>query len=152
MRKLKRRAFLFALALSVPIAAGLILATEHPSESAQPLPPMLTAEELKQFEILQAADVTGNAAAVSPAPAISYDQAIAIAAKHLGRATTNVRVLHGSAKPIHDQAARSVWIVMFAGGTVPALGPKNSHTPRPMRFAAVEVDDATGEVPTWFMS
>jgi hypothetical protein len=111
---------------------------------------MLTADELKQFEISQVSDVTDDPSAVANVP-ISYAQAVDIASKHLGRPSTNVRVLHGSARAIHALPEQSVWIVLFAGGNLPALGPGSALTPRPLRFAAVEIDDKTGEVLTWFM-
>ena len=146
MRKLTgREAILGVVVASVAVFA---IVTARPSDSAQ-LPPMFTSDELTQFEISQVADVTDQPTAV--ASSVGYAQAVAIASAHLGRPSTNVRVLHGSAKPIHALPERSVWIVMFAGGNLPALGPGSAASPRALRFAAVEIDDATGEILTWFM-
>ncbi len=150
MRKLVRLYMAPAALIAALAASAIVLQSQ--SISAEPMPPMLTASELARFQIAEVQDVTGNPSAVSPTPPITYAQAVDIAAKKLGRPATNVRVLHGSAKAIHDMPTQPVWIVMFTGGTVPALGPKNSFTPRPLRFAAVMIDDATGDVMTWFMT
>jgi hypothetical protein len=154
MRKLGR-AHLIAAGLVLGFGVAVLIATANASTvmSAQPLPPMLTPQQMTVFEITQALDVSSNPGALTVPPVVSSSQAIDIASRHLGRSQTNVRLLHALAKPIHEYPARSVWIVMFAGGALPVLGPAgNTITPRPMQFAAVEVDDTTGEVLTWFMN
>ena len=154
MRKLSRGHLLAGGLLAGLAVVGLVATAAAPqAASAQPLSPMLTARELSMFEISQALDVTSNPGALTVAPVVSSSQAIDIASKHLGRAQANVRLLHALAKPIHENPVRSVWIVMFAGGNLPILGPAaNTISPRPLRFAAVEVDDTTGDVLTWFMN
>jgi hypothetical protein len=149
MRELRTSA---ALGLTIAALATLsIVALARPSASAAPLPPMMTADELKQFGIVQVADVTDDPSVVAP-PALPSAQAIDLAAKHLGRSDRNVRLLHGSAKPIYEQPARSVWIVLFTGGNLPVLGPPGASRPVvPIRFTGVELDDQSGEVLTWFM-
>lgn len=138
--------------LTVAALATLsILVFARPSASALPLPPMMTADEMTQFGIVQVTDVTDDPGVVAP-PALSSAQAIDLAAKHLSRSDRNVRLLHGSAKPIHEQPARSVWIVLFTGGNLPVLGPSGASRPIvPIRFTGVELDDRSGEVLTWFI-
>lgn len=152
MRKLTHKQLLSILVLLVSAFAAVTIGVRQ-AASAQPLPPMLSVQEMAIFEISQAIDVTSNPAALRIVPPLPASQAVDIASHHLGRASTNVRVLHAMAKPIHGLPARSVWIVMFSGGTLPVLGPAgNTLAPRPLRFAAVEIDDKTGEVLTWFMN
>src|SRR5438105_7152417 len=130
MRKLNR-IHLLAFVLLAGAAVTSIAIGSQQAQSAQPLPPMLTAREIEIFEISQAVDITSNPAALTVIPRVPSSQAVDIASRHLGRGQTNVRILHAVARPIHDLPARSVWIVMFAGGTLPVLGPAgNTVAPR----------------------
>ena len=149
MRELKPRPLL-GLTVAALVTVS-ILALARPSASAPPLPPMMTADEQKQFGVVQVVDVTDDPTVVA-APALPAAQAVDLAGKHLGRSDRNVRLLHGSAKPIHEQPARSVWIVLFTGGNLPVLGPAGASRPVvSIRFTGVELDDRSGEVLTWFM-
>lgn len=62
-------------------------------------------------------------------------------------------VLHGRAAPIKASPISSVWIIVFAGtGPLPVLGPPGANRVSvPTQYQAVEVDDQSGRVMTWFM-
>ena len=113
----------------------------------------MTTEELQQFGIADARDVTRDSSHVAPAPAVNSARAVTIAANHIGFHPTNARILHGVVRSPSTQADRSVWVVLFGGGELPVLGPA-SRPSQPIverTYTGVIVDDNTGVVLSWFM-
>lgn len=81
-----------------------------------------------------------------PTAKVTSDQATAVASMYLGRQDQPVQVLHGQAPRIADEAARSVWIVLYAGGS-PEPGAAWGGSPDSVvDYTGVIVDDQTGEV------
>lgn len=137
--------------LITALAVISVLVLTRPSESS-PLPPMMSPADMKQFGILRATDLTGAPSDTLPPTVVKYSDAVGIAARATGRSPQDARVLHGSAKPIFGEPARSVWVVLFNNPQIPVLGPAGAlRVPAAGRYLGVEIDDQTGEVLTWFM-
>lgn len=115
---------------------------------------MLSTEELTQFRLVDARDVT--TASITEQLGVGREEAEAKARDEIGSVTAVgdaiPRVLRARASRFVLEPAREVWVVIFSGGTSPFDGPPGAPELPPYEVTGVIIDAETGEFIRGFMN
>lgn len=131
-----RRTVVLSIALVGLVAMSMVALRAGRSATIDPLTAGLAATLGIEFDGLDA---------VRAGAVVSVAQATRVAQDYFATDEVPAGVRHARAAQFADSPVRSVWIVTFAGGTMPNVGPSMVPDLPPV-VTGVVVDDQTGEV------
>jgi hypothetical protein len=131
--------------------AGLAASNEDAQTKTSPIPwavpsAVLSSDDLSEFDIDSAVDVTGQSLSANSATGWSLSEADALeaAAKQID-VTSESHAYQARVVRFPGETARLAWIVTTPGGTIPFDGPEGGPVVGAPRLTGVILDPSTGE-------